>query len=40
MREQVLRATRELTIEKGWEQVRVSEVAELRYLESSSKRGY
>lgn len=29
MREQVLRATRELTIEKGWEQVRVSEVAEL-----------
>ncbi|AYE96395.1 TetR/AcrR family transcriptional regulator [Mycobacterium paragordonae] len=29
IREQVLRATRELTIEKGWEQVRVSEVAEL-----------
>lgn len=29
IREQVLRATRELTIEKGWEQVRVSEVAEV-----------
>ncbi|MDM2644724.1 TetR/AcrR family transcriptional regulator [Mycobacteroides abscessus] len=28
MREQVLRATRELTIEKGWDQVRMSEVAE------------
>lgn len=28
VREQVLRATRELTIEKGWDQVRMSEVAE------------
>ncbi|MGV7904466.1 TetR/AcrR family transcriptional regulator, partial [Mycobacterium kansasii] len=28
MRDQVLRATRELTIEKGWDQVRMSEVAE------------
>jgi tetracycline repressor-like protein len=28
VREQVLRATPELTIEKGWEQVRMSEVAE------------
>ncbi|CPR36959.1 Possible transcriptional regulator%2C TetR family [Mycobacteroides abscessus] len=28
VRDQVLRATRELTIEKGWDQVRMSEVAE------------
>ncbi len=29
MRDEVLRAARELTIEKGWERVRMSEVAEL-----------
>ena len=28
VREQVLRVTRELTIEKGWDQVRMSDVAE------------
>ena len=29
LRDEVLRAARELTIEKGWERVRMSEVAEL-----------
>uniref|UniRef100_UPI00111C5D6B TetR/AcrR family transcriptional regulator n=1 Tax=Mycobacterium avium TaxID=1764 RepID=UPI00111C5D6B len=46
MREQVLNAARALAIEKGWERVRVSEVAELAgvsrptlYKEFTDKKG-